>query len=139
MNAPMTKEPSKEQNGNGDLAGVRPAVPSKQPAVDVLEHDGAFVLQLDVPGAAKDAIDLRYEHGHLTIQAEVEHQPDQGERRALVREFRPVAYRRGFKIGEAVDADAITAEYDQGVLTITCPKSGAARPRTIAVKGSAKG
>ena len=118
-----------------ELSTVRPAVPSKQPAVDVLEREDAFVLQVDMPGASHDAIDLRFEHGHLTIQAEVERHGNEDQRQALVREFRPVAYRRAFKIGEHVDVDAITADYDAGVLTVTLPKTGAARPRTIAVKG----
>lgn len=129
------------QNGDASLATVMPAIPSKQPAVDVLEHDAAFLVQLDMPGASNDTIDLRFEHGHLTIQAEVEGAKDErnDRRQALVREFRPVAYRRAFKIGENVDVDAITAEYEQGVLTITLPKTGKARPRTIAVKDAAKG
>jgi HSP20 family molecular chaperone IbpA len=137
----MSTQLQSQKNGNGgqqheELSTVRPAVPSKQPAVDVLEREDAFVLQVDVPGASQDAIDLRFEHGHLTIQAEVERFAHDDARQALVREFRPVGYRRAFKIGEHVDVDAITAEYDAGVLTVTLPKTGAARPRTIAVKGA---
>jgi HSP20 family protein len=104
------------------------------PAVDIIEKPDALTLIADVPGARSSDIEVNYENGRLTIQAKV--QPRQKDGTAyMLREFGVGDYFRSFEIGEGIDAAKIEAEVRQGVLTLHLPKSEAAKPRKIAVRG----
>ena len=117
-------------------ATVTPAavqqMPEAIPAVDILENADAFVLQLDVPGVDPQSIDVTNDRGVLTIRGAVAHRP-QATWRPLLREFRPVEFRRTFRIGNAIDTEAIRASCAGGVLTIELPKTKAARARRIEI------
>jgi len=60
----------------------------------------------------------------------------QGKTEFLVREYGVGDYFRSFEVGEGIDADKIEASVQQGVLTLRLPKSAAAKPRKIAVRGA---
>ncbi len=104
-----------------------------RPYVDILEKPDELVVLADVPGAKGEEIDIDFEDGLLTIYARVaERQP--GETQFLRREYGVGDFYRTFRISEAIDARAISAECADGVLTLHLPKSEAAKPRKIAVK-----
>lgn len=130
----MTTATTQMESTESAFAGLKPSIPIKEPAVDVYEHEDEFLMQVDMPGARRDAIGLRYDRGTLTLEAMVATPANAG--RALLREFRPVQFRRVFKLGDVIDADRIQANYENGVLTVTLPKTLQAKPKAIAVKGS---
>src|ERR1043166_5681990 len=104
------------------------------PAVDIIEKPEELTLIADMPGARSDHIEVNYENGRLTIQAKVP--PRQKDGTAyLLREYGVGDYFRSFEMGEGIDAGKIEAEVRQGVLTLHLPKSEAAKPRKIAVRG----
>lgn len=104
-----------------------------RPNVDILEQADELVVLADVPGASGDTIDVDFEDGTLTIHAPVEPRQEE-DQDYLVREYGTGDYHRSFHVSEAVDAEKITAEYADGVLTLHLPKASAARPRKIAVR-----
>lgn len=104
-------------------------------AADAYRQEDAFVLHLDVPGVDPDSIDLTVEKNTLTVQAERRWEP--GENTQVMMHERPTgSFTRRFFLGEGLDAEAIEAGYDQGVLTVRVPVREAAKPRKITV-GSA--
>ena len=91
-----------------------------KPAVDVAEQSDAYIVQLDVPGARSETLDIAFEKGELTVTARVEPRVPKGAR-ALVREYDVGDYQRTFRIGESIDAGAIEATLASGVLTVRLP------------------
>lgn len=104
-----------------------------RPDVDILEDAEGLTILADMPGVAAADIDVKFENGELTILAPV--QPRRGDARMIWREYGVGDYVRTFRVSEIIDAERISAEYRNGVLTLRLPKVEAARPRRIAVSG----
>lgn len=103
------------------------------PAVDVAENEAGYTIYADVPGATKDSVNVTYENGVVTLTAEAETK-EEGKKGSLIfREFRRASYERAFRIGDDVDADAISAEIANGVLQVKLPRKASAK-KTISVK-----
>jgi HSP20 family molecular chaperone IbpA len=105
------------------------------PAVDVIETPDEFRVMADVPGAEQDLIDLSLDDGVLTLRAGVRPRTT-GETQFLSREYGVGAYERSFRVGDAIDAERISAELAHGVLSVRLPKAAQARPRKISVVAS---
>lgn len=103
------------------------------PDVDILEKEDELLLLADMPGAKADEIDVRFEEGTLDIHAKVPSRQKEGVR-FLLQEYGTGDYHRTFQVGESIDVDKITAEYDAGVLTLHLPKQKAQRPQKIQVQ-----
>ncbi|RMG45379.1 MAG: Hsp20/alpha crystallin family protein [Acidobacteria bacterium] len=102
------------------------------PPVDVRETDSAVVIEADLPGVPREAIDLRVEGGMLLLTGERPRANGAG----IVRSERPAGrFRRSFRLPPGADPSRITAGYEAGVLTITIPKREEARVRRIEVSG----
>lgn len=103
-----------------------------EPRVDIIETDEGLVLRADVPGAAADTLDMRFEDRELTIHAAVPARHES--KKCLYREYDEGDFYRAFQIGENIDASAIHAEISNGVLTVYLPKTEAVKPRRIEVR-----
>jgi HSP20 family protein len=103
-----------------------------RPSVDILEKRNELLVVADVPGAAGDDVDIRFDDGTLTIHAKVE--PRHEDTEYLLQEYAVGDYWRTFEISEAIDASRISADYADGVLTLHLPKTEALKPRKIEVK-----
>ncbi|MDH5483872.1 MAG: Hsp20/alpha crystallin family protein [Gammaproteobacteria bacterium] len=103
------------------------------PAVDIKEENDRYLLIADIPGVDPKDIDIHMENGVLTIKGERESEK-KTEREGYKRIERNhgVFYRR-FTMPEGVNADAIEAKNNNGVLTVSIPKQEAAQPRKITV------
>jgi HSP20 family protein len=105
-----------------------------RPRVDVFENEREFLVVADVPGVAKDAIDVEFQDGELRLEARRWAEPDT--RHPLIQEYRVADYRRAFAMPDGVDAEKIEAELTNGVLKVHLPKSEAKRPRRIDIRAS---
>lgn len=104
------------------------------PAADVVETQDAFRLVLDLPGHAPESIQVDVKDDTLTVKAERK-QPAPAEGETWHRSERSFGtYLRAFKLPRTVDAGAVDATYEHGVLTLRLPKRAEAKPRSIAVK-----
>ncbi|HEV3083864.1 MAG TPA: Hsp20/alpha crystallin family protein [Gemmataceae bacterium] len=103
------------------------------PRVDILETEDELVLFADVPGAGPDTVDIKYENRELTLQARC--MPRQSETRYVLCEYGVGDYYRVFTLDESINADKISAEIKNGVLTLHLPKAEAVKPKKIKVKG----
>ena len=92
-----------------------------RPSVDVIDADNQYVLEVDLPGVDPQGVEVELEQGLLVIKGEKE--ASHGDEAAYTyRERRAGKFERSFRVPEAVDADGITAKFDQGVLEVRVPK-----------------
>lgn len=105
---------------------------SFRPDADLLESAECFRLVIDMPGVAKDSLDIDFEDGNLTIHGRVQDQGVESDR-YLLREYSYGDYYRTFRVSDKIDASRIAAECDSGLLILTLPKSEATMPRRIEV------
>ncbi len=93
------------------------------PPVDVLETDDAFLLFAELPGIGRDDIELSVEDRRLELSGS---RASLGENRNFLRMERSYGpFRRAFELGAPLDAENISARFEQGVLRITIPKQAA--------------
>ena len=104
------------------------------PRFDIWEGDDELVLYGDLPGVDRDDLDIQFENRQLTIRGKVRRRHDGV--RYLYSEYSIGDFQRSFTIGEAINAEEISAELRDGVLTLHLPKSDEAKPRRIEVKVS---
>ena len=104
------------------------------PAVDIEEKEDAFVLNADLPGVNPKDLELEVHDGMLRIAGKREEANEEKREGVYRRERRAGSFERQFQLGAHVDASKIAAEYKNGVLTVTLPKSAEAKPRQIPVK-----
>jgi HSP20 family protein len=102
------------------------------PAVDVVEDATGVTLYADLPGVPKEQLNLQVEADVLTIEG-VANVTEPVNLKALHTEVKPLRYRREFTLSKELDADKISAEFQQGVLKLFVPKAAQAQPRKINV------
>ncbi|HLY09250.1 MAG TPA: Hsp20/alpha crystallin family protein [Planctomycetota bacterium] len=107
--------------------------PHIHPPVDILDRTEEILLRADMPGIPPDGIDVRFENGVLILSGKAPEGPADM-KDDVFREFERVDYYREFSIGEGVDEDKISADYDSGVLTLHLPKSEARQSRRIEIQ-----
>ncbi|MDZ7749025.1 MAG: Hsp20/alpha crystallin family protein [Halofilum sp. (in: g-proteobacteria)] len=103
---------------------------------DLSETDEAYELQVDLPGMKKDDVSVDYSDGVLTISGERKDEREDKRKGYYLSERSYGAYQRSFRVPESVDHDNIAAQFNDGVLTITLPKTREAQQtsRRIDVK-----
>jgi HSP20 family protein len=101
------------------------------PEVNIFETKDGYVLQAEMPGVSKEGLAISLEGNEITITGRRNAETVTGE--ALIRERSAAGYRRVFELDPAIDTGRISARMDQGVLTLTLPKSERVRPRKISV------
>lgn len=92
------------------------------PAVDLTERDGQLVLHADLPGMDRDDIDVQVKDGVLTVSGERKYENEnRGEGfHRIERSFG--RFSRSLRLPRGVDASAVSATFDRGVLEVTVPK-----------------
>ncbi len=102
------------------------------PAVDVIEHATGVTLFADLPGVSQDRLTVRIESNVLTIDGEVSIEGTNAAEATHV-ELGVPRFRRVFELRKDLDAERISAELRDGVLTLAIPKAAHAQPRKIEV------
>ena len=108
------------------------ARPAAMP-MDAWQENGEFVVAFDLPGVKLDSVDLNVERNVLTVRAERQ-DPTQPNVELVASERPRGVFSRQLILGEALDADNIKANYDQGVLTLRIPVAEQAKPRKIEIE-----
>jgi HSP20 family protein len=103
------------------------------PLADLSETDNAYVVKADLPGVNKDQVDIQLQDRELVISGEIADDQNGDRRHRSTRRTGRFEFRT-YLPGE-VNADAVTAQLSDGVLTVTVPKSEAAKPRKVEITG----
>jgi HSP20 family protein len=101
------------------------------PQVNIFENKDGYVLEAEMPGVNKQGLEITLEDNEITIvgRRNTEQTPGQ----PLFRERHAADFRRVFELDPTIDRAKISARMDQGVLTLTLPKSQKVKPRKIRV------
>ncbi|MFC4008873.1 Hsp20/alpha crystallin family protein [Nonomuraea purpurea] len=100
------------------------------PMADISETEESYVVEIDVPGASKNQIDVQLSERELIVTGEIDEQERERRHRKMRRTGR---FELRAMLPGDVDADRVDAHLCDGVLTITIPKAAAAKPRHIEV------
>ena len=101
------------------------------PDVNIYETKEGYVLEAEMPGVKKDGLEITLEGSEITLVGHRYPEVVPGE--PVLRESRAADYRRVFELDPAIDTANVSAKMEQGVLTLTLPKSERVKPRRITV------
>ena len=116
------------------FAASESASRSRRAALDVAESETAYTVTLEVPGIAKDDVDISIDGNLVRVEAKANaHSEKKDGERVLYRERSVSSVKRSFTLPAEIDEGASTAKLDNGVLTLTLAKRQAAPARRITV------
>jgi HSP20 family protein len=104
------------------------------PAVDIYETEQELVVKADLPGVKPEDLDIRVENNVLTIRGERKFEKKVSEDKYLRVERAYGSFSRSFSLASTVNAEAIKADYKDGVLALSIPKREEAKPKQIKVQ-----
>lgn len=104
--------------------------------IDVYETSDDIVVRAIVSGAEPDGIDIQFQGGVLTLRAKAEELDLPEAATWLVHEVTPGEYIRQITLPRAVDPDGARTTFENGVLTLTLPKTADAKPKQIKVESA---
>lgn len=110
------------------------AAASWVPAVDVLEEADAIRIMAEIPGVKPNDLKISLEGNLLTIHGTKQQEAEEKTERVHRYERTYGAFERSFTLPSSVEPKDIQATYDNGVLTVSLPKSERAKPRQIEIK-----
>jgi HSP20 family protein len=104
------------------------------PAVDVVEDKDAYVLRAELPGVARENINVEVKDNHLVLSGKKEavQRGEEGKYRYV--ESRSGSFSRSFELPRNVKADAIEATFKDGALSLRIPKADGARAKTVEIR-----
>jgi HSP20 family protein len=114
-------------------SGEESNLTSWAPAVDIYETEHELVVKADLPEVDPKELDIRVENNLLTIRGERKFEKKVTEENYLRVERAYGSFSRSFSLANTVNSEAIKAEYQNGVLTLTIPKREEAKPKQIKV------
>ncbi|ADB75988.1 Hsp20/alpha crystallin family protein [Geodermatophilus obscurus] len=112
-------------------SGLSGALDQWSPLADVEETDDAYTVEIDLPGVAREDVDIQLDDRRLTVSGDIEEKERTG---ILHRRTRRVGrFHYSVTLPGDVDADGVSAQLHDGVLTVRVPKSAQAKPRRIPI------
>ncbi|MBX3333095.1 MAG: Hsp20/alpha crystallin family protein [Nitrospira sp.] len=104
------------------------------PSVDISETEGEYQIKAEIPDVKKEDVKVTLEDGVLTIQGERKHEKEEKGKRYHRIERSYGSFIRTFSLPDVIDEDKVKAEFKEGVLNLSLPKSENAKPKAIDVK-----
>ena len=103
------------------------------PATDLIESDTHYILRADLPGLSEDDVNIEFNGNVLTVSGERKSEHEHRGQGYYRVERRYGSFRRSLRLPDGVDAGAITATFDKGVLEISVPKPEQAKPHKVEI------
>ena len=104
------------------------------PAIDMYQTEDEVVVRAAIPGFKTDEVQINVTGDVLTLRGEMRQQEEKKERAWHIREQRYGSFERSIPLPSEVTAENATADFENGILTITLPKAEEVKPKTITVK-----
>lgn len=98
------------------------------PAINVVDNEGDYEVEVAAPGFKKDDFSVSCENGVLTISAQTEKEEEEKKKNYTRKEFSSKSFSKSFTLPENVDSDNIGAKYNDGVLKLTLLKAEKEHP-----------
>jgi len=103
------------------------------PPIDIYETENDYVLKAEMPGISKDNLEVVLADSELEITGRVA-ESDLKDENLKYSEYKLYNYHRKFRVGDGIDESGITANLDNGILTLNLPKSEKVKPKKIEIK-----
>ena len=103
------------------------------PAVDIREIENAYVLDMELPGYDEKSINVHIDGSNLTIASSQEEGKADETGVYIVRERQINSFSRSFKLPDNADAEAVSASFKNGILTLQIKKRAEAQKRAIQI------
>lgn len=107
---------------------------SDWPRVDIEEKEKEYVFNVDLPGIKKEDVDIELDGDVLVISGEKKEDDKVDERNYHLKESFCGSFRRSFKMPDSIDAENSKASFENGILTLTVPKSDASKTKKIEIQ-----
>ena len=114
--------------------GVRPYAGSAYPKVNVYEYEDKVGIIAEIPGLDKKQLEVSVVDGVLTISGDKHSAFESDGAKVLRKELKESSFRRSFELGELLDGDNISANFKDGILSVSVPKIEPEIPKKHAVK-----
>jgi HSP20 family protein len=112
------------------------AVADWMPSVDISETDTAYLIKGEIPGVKKEDVKVTIQDGMLTIQGERKIEKEEKDKKFHRVECSYGSFVRSFRVPDDADESAVKAEFKDGMLNVTLPKSAKAKAKSINVSVS---
>ena len=108
---------------------------TRTPALNIREGDTDYVVEAELPGIDKSTLDITVDEGVLRIAADTNAAaPNPGVGRLLRQERSTGRFARELRLGAGIDEANISAEYRDGIVLLTLPKTAEVQPKKVDVK-----
>ena len=104
------------------------------PVIDMYETENDLVVKAALPGIKADEVQINVTDEILTIKGETKHEEDRKDKSWHIREHRWGAFERSVRLPTGVISAKAKADFENGILTITMPKSEELKPKTVTIK-----
>lgn len=106
------------------------------PATELVECDGEYRITAELPGMSPEDVEIKLTDGLITLRGEKSEEKKEEKEDYLLNERRYGAFQRSLPLPPGIDAEAVSASFANGILTVTLPKSAEAKQkeRKIEVK-----
>jgi HSP20 family molecular chaperone IbpA len=129
----MTKPEQATENAIANRRNPASESAAMLPPVNVVEDSEGITLTADMPGVPKDKLSVQVEADALILEGEVALEMPSGMEATHVELSMP-RYRRVFTLSKELDSEKVSAEFNQGVLTLRIPKAAHAQARKVEIK-----
>lgn len=106
---------------------------SWMPTVDISETEAYFEIRAELPGISEDDVNVSLTDNVLTVKGEKQHEEETDGKNYHRMERRYGRFQRSFTLPRHIEADAIKAEFKNGVLSLEIPKAEEAKPTEISI------
>ena len=114
--------------------GIKPYGNTAYPKVNVYEYDDKVGIVAEIPGLDKKQLNVEVEDGVLTISGDKHSAFESEGAKVLRKELKESSFKRQFELGELLDGDNISANFKDGILSISVPKTEPEKPQKKFVK-----
>ena len=114
--------------------GIKPYGNTAYPKVNVYEYDDKVGIVAEIPGLDKKQLNVEVEDGILTISGDKHSVFESEGAKVLRKELKESSFKRQFELGELLDGDNISANFKDGILSISVPKTEPEKPQKKFVK-----
>ena len=106
------------------------------PPVNISENNNSYELEFNVPGRNKEDFKITVEKDILTVSFEKKQENKEEDKKFIKREFTMQSFKRSFSLDEKINAEAIEAAYENGLLRLSLPKKEEVKimPKEISIK-----
>jgi HSP20 family molecular chaperone IbpA len=103
-----------------------------QPNTDIFEEEGSLTLVMEMPGVQKENVDITIEKNVLDVEGKIDFSRYE-DLEPVYTEYNVGPYKRSFSLSSKIDQNKISAEMNDGLLTLVLPKAEEAKPRAIKI------